>query len=335
MGGGSYSLTGVDSMDGDLTNNDTDAVVLTGIGVQGDARYKLQTTLTGVIAPLTCLEVSLHAGGDIVFNNATVTSDQTISANGSVTETGSTINANVEAAVAISGTGYTGTQTTGITPRSVPDPGAVFAFYSNEGTTIDVSALPFSGGSRMIENVLLSPISNPFGLIDPDGIYVIDLLGQKITFHSCRIIGTIVLLNPDPSSNVANSVLWEPSIANYPSLLVNGGFEFNGNSAVPLTESSPPDVNFNPVGAPYNGDEDDLLDDSYPAVINGLVYVSGDVSSSGSPAFDGVVVSSGTVSASGLLTLVYGSTFLDTAPPEFTEPPHMVVSEGSWRRVVD
>ena len=45
--GGTFTLTATDPVDGNLTNNITDPVVLTGVGKCGDARYMLEVTLNG------------------------------------------------------------------------------------------------------------------------------------------------------------------------------------------------------------------------------------------------------------------------------------------------
>jgi len=47
LGGGSLSLVVVDPVDGNLTNNNTDPVVLTGTGNVGQATYMLDVTLNG------------------------------------------------------------------------------------------------------------------------------------------------------------------------------------------------------------------------------------------------------------------------------------------------
>jgi hypothetical protein len=47
LGAGQLTLTAVDPIDGNLMNNTTDPVVLTGIGKSGDARYMLEVTLNG------------------------------------------------------------------------------------------------------------------------------------------------------------------------------------------------------------------------------------------------------------------------------------------------
>lgn len=55
LGSGLLTLTAVDPIDSDLTNNTTDPVVLTGVGSVGQARYMLEVTLNGdgTIAPGT------------------------------------------------------------------------------------------------------------------------------------------------------------------------------------------------------------------------------------------------------------------------------------------
>ncbi|KPK80122.1 MAG: hypothetical protein AMJ81_12455 [Phycisphaerae bacterium SM23_33] len=51
IGRGTFSVVAADPVDGDLTNNSTDPVLLTGIGYAGQARYKLQVRLESTGAP--------------------------------------------------------------------------------------------------------------------------------------------------------------------------------------------------------------------------------------------------------------------------------------------
>ena len=46
LGNGTLTLEVADPVDGDLTNNQADLVLFTGIGVEGGARHKLQVTIT-------------------------------------------------------------------------------------------------------------------------------------------------------------------------------------------------------------------------------------------------------------------------------------------------
>ncbi len=45
--GGTFSVTGIDPIDGDLTNSNDDPVLLASVGVYGEAKYILQVTING------------------------------------------------------------------------------------------------------------------------------------------------------------------------------------------------------------------------------------------------------------------------------------------------
>ena len=323
---GSYSVSGVDPSDNNFKDRETDPVVLTGTGVKGDALYRLQVTLTADAAPLTCLEVSLHANNDLIFNSATLNSNQIISANDSVTESGSVIDSDVEAVNAINGAGFTGGTTTGITPRTMPDPTTVFDYYVANGTSITVP------GQR-IDKMIISPDSNPFGATtDPEGVYVIDCQGLDFTITKSRIVGTLVLLRAGANSEIKPEVNWEPAVANYPALLVDGTIRIDVGSTS-LAESSA--INFNPFGTPYDTVWDDDLDDTYPPVVKGLVYVSTDLVTANAATIDGVVVVGNAFNGSGNIGLTYRATFLNNPPPGFTTAAQMYISPGTWSRLVD
>jgi hypothetical protein len=158
---------------------------------------------------------------------------------------------------------------------------------------------------------------------------VIDCGGNRFRAQYSRIVGTLVLLNVGADSRFFNSVLVEPAIANYPSLLVQGSFrvDFVSNS---LDESFVA-RNFNPPGTPYDGQEDSDQTDTYPSTIKGLTYVSGIGSFSFDSNLDGVMVLGGEVQIDSL-SVTYDSTFLTTPPPGFGGPNQLIISPGSWRR---
>ena len=116
---GTYTLEGIDLDDGILSNDDTDPVILIGTGEVGDARHKSKVTLIADQSGLGCLETSLHANNDLIFNNVIVNGNQTVSANNNVAAGLSTVNPNVEAVNGITGDVYVGYQWAGVDPRSV------------------------------------------------------------------------------------------------------------------------------------------------------------------------------------------------------------------------
>ncbi len=333
IGGGIYSLEVVDPNDGDLANSDLEPVVLTGTGVYGSALHKTEVRYGPQIRPLGCLEVSLHANNDLKFNGALLQSDQTISANNNVESISSTIDANVEAGNAISGSGYTKTVLEGINFRSMPN-SAVFDYYLDHGTPISISSMPTNANGALMEKVVLSPWSNPYGAeTNPTGIYVIDCQGTNLEITLSRIVATLVLINPGADSIIRQSVHWKPALVNYPALMVKGSLKINLDAA--NLDESALGVNFNPVLTPDGGDEDTDKDDTYSSQIKGLVFVSGDLFISGASTFEGTVVVGVSLDATGVLVLRYDPACFDDPPPGFFVVSPMRLLAGSWKQVVD
>jgi len=333
IGSGTMSVQVVNP-NGPLNNADNDPVIITALGFKGTARQMLTVTLTANTIPLTCLGVGLYCGGGGTFSSATVAGTSTISSGGTLTLTNSTFNANRFEAVAIVPVGCTGMgpQTILSTGRTLPSSGSL-AYYTSHGTPISYASLP-SGGC--LQQCVLSPNSNPFGpQPDPQGIYVIDCGGQNINVQNVRIVGTLVLLNTGNSSIIQGSVNMAPVVTGFPALLVNGSIQFGFTSA-PLTESTA--GNLNPPGTPYNGISNTTTTDSYPSLIQGLVYVSGNPSftASASATIKGNLITAGILSVQGTLNITYDPTSNQSPPPGFfTTPPPMLVSPGTWARVVN
>lgn len=336
LGNGTFTVQATDlGPKADLsTSSDGDPVLLTATGYKGDARHKLQVRLAAPPSgdPLTCLESALHAGSDIEFTTSTVDSDGIVSGNASAKADGASVNATVEVVTIASGASYTPAPTEGVSPRTMPGTG-VFDPYIASGTSIAYADLT----SGRIEETLLSPGVNPYGAgqTNAEGIYVIDCQGSDITIQSCRIVGTLVLLNAGAGSEVTGQLNWEPAVANYPSLLVQGSLTASFSAWEVLNEGQW-SVNFNPLHTPYEGQGDSDKDDIFPTILKGLVYVSGDLSVDVNPVFSGSVVAGGVLSASGQMTFNYQLTFSANPPPGFTTPSgDMEILAGSWAQVVD
>jgi hypothetical protein len=306
---------------------------VTGIGVKGSARQLLSVTLVPNPTPLTCLGVGIYCGGSGSFSSATVQGISTISSASTLTLTSTSFNGNPFEAlliVPLSCTGM-GTQSSLSSGRTLPSASAL-NYYAAHGTAISYGSLP-SGGT--LQQCLLSPSSNPFGATNPMGIYVIDCGGQNIKVQNMRLVGTLVLLNTGSSSAIQNSVNMAPSVANYPTLLVSGSIQLNYTNAL-LSESSA--GNLNPASTPYNGTSNSTATDSYPSAIQGLVYASGSVSikNSSNVTIHGILIAGGSLSVQGTLNLNYDSTCYKNPPPGFFYlPPPMIVSPGTWARVVN
>jgi hypothetical protein len=333
IGSGTFTLGGVNP-NGTLDANDLDPLILTATGLRGRARQKIQVTLTAVQTPFSCLETAISASAGITMQGATISAaGNIIASNGSMVATNCTVNANVEAVGTVSGGTYMGTIRAASRARSMPRTTA-FDYYIANGTAIARAAILTGTMSR----ALLSPSSNPYGSqTNLKGIYVIDCQGQNITITNCRIIGTLVLLNPGSGSELQGSINWMPAVPSFPSLLVRGSITIRPSTSA-LSESAT-GANYNPTGAPYpypSGTTNTTTTDSYPSIVGGMIYASGNVVLSSSANL-GMVFSGGTVNVTSSVTalgLTYDSGYFQTPPPGFSSIK-MVLSEGSYRQVVD
>ena len=333
-GSGDFKFVLTDS-DGSLSDNVNDGVILKGIGRSGDAIHIVTVTLEPTGNPLDCLAISFCTNGTLDTTlTVTLVSDQTISSNGNidVTSMGSSIVGNAEAVGTISGA-VAGITTEGISPRELPHD-YVFDYYLHNGTWIDVNSLPLESTNKpLISGVLLAPKANPYGATNPAGIYVIDCQGMDLCIRDCRIVGTIVLLNPGSSTGLESSVAIEPAVPNFPSLLVQGDLLVK-TSDTDLSEMAL-GVNLNPVGTPYQDIENSDQNDVYPSVVEGLVYVSGklklfpDMLDS---KFRGVVVCNEVLACSDA-SFEYDGIFFRNPPPGFAQGPEWRVMPASWQRV--
>jgi hypothetical protein len=351
MAGGTMAFKLVDESTGSLTSNPTNPVRIYGVGKYGKAIKAFSVQAAGK-AGLACLNAAVTTGGTFNLNRAnfqangfTLASNSTLSASSS--GGGTTVNANVEAVGAITpgAATITGTSTTGVAVRGMPA-STVFDYYIANGTSISYSSI--SGG--IIQNVVLSPASNPYSLLglftNAKGIYVIDCQNQVLKITHCRIVGTLVILNPGSGSSIGlgtssttDQINWSPAVTGYPCLLVKGNINmaFCSSSGSMLTESST-GVNFNPSGTAYpypGGASNSNTTDSYPSIIDGLVYVSGNVTDGSQPSYpvlDLLVVGGAYDANQDTITFNYTTNYLNAPPPGFASGGGQVIpTTGSWR----
>lgn len=332
IGQGAFSVEVVNP-NGSLDESKLGSVIVTGIGHKGNARQMVQVTLSAHVEPLTCLSVAACAGSNIILAGGSVGPAGTvIAANENITSSKTIVQAEAQAGKAIAGGTYSGPTASGAYSRALPD-NSVFEYYLERGTPISAAAMSAAGWK--IERTLLSPASNPFGsATNPEGIYIIDCRGNRITISRCRIVGTLVLLQPGSGSRIEHSVHIAPAVAHYPSLVVRGDITFKLSDAN-LRENDAK-VNLNPLGSPYPypaGDSDADTNDTYPNRIMGLVYVSGNLKNESPISVDRLIVG-GTLRSEDTLLFNTGFDPGETIPPGFEHIEMRPVS-GTWRQVVE
>lgn len=152
IGSGTFSLSATDPVDSNVAVGENHPVILTGTGQKGNATYKTSVRLE--VGPRTgsCLEVSMISGDDTTVTSATLTSDQTVSANDDyIAGSGSTVNANVEAADTITGGTYAKAQATQPV-RALPASSSVLNEYISRGTAFSYSAIPQWTAPELLSN---------------------------------------------------------------------------------------------------------------------------------------------------------------------------------------
>jgi hypothetical protein len=286
---------------------------------------------------LTCLNAAVATGGNLNLNKVTaLATGYTLAANGSVIgSNATTANANIEAVGTVASTiNGSGTRTNGVAARGMPDSN-VFDYYLSNGSWVSYTLLL----DGTIDGVLISPGSSPFLGTLPNslGIYVIDCQNKKIVIKNSRIVGTLVLLNPGSGSRIGDSsgssggVHWVPAVRNFPCLLVKGDIQI-ALGAQTVSESLL--NNFNPLGTPYpypSGSTDLDYGDNYPSIIDGLVYVSRNLTGDNNTFTVGQYVVGGVYDASvDTITFKYSSTYLSSPPPGF-RGGNVQPAAGTWR----
>jgi len=335
LGGARFKFVLVDA-DNNLSNDDNDPVTVRGIGAAGDAISVVTVQIEPGRPGLTSLDGPMHAGVDLYVNNGkTLTCNQAVSSNDDIdVDTGllgllgnGLIDGDAWAVDDIDGD-VSGTVYEFMSPpREMPDAAAVFDYYLSVGTRIDIDSIP----SRNINKVVLSAKSNPYGPVNPQGIYIIDCEGQVLKIGDSRIHATLVLVTPGATPELEKTLHWEPAAPNYPALMVRGNLRMKWDGNLVLEETLLL-TNFNPVGTPYLSVEDADVLDLYPGLIKGLVYVTGNVLIDKPCVLEGNFVAGGTIETRDDVNVTYNPAARDYPPPGFGGGVQMRVVPATWRR---
>jgi hypothetical protein len=96
-------------------------------------------------------------------------------------------------------------------------------------------------------------------------------------------------------------------------------------------------ANFNPTGTKYNDSQDNDKSDSYPSMINGVVYTTDNILIANSPSITGVLIGDNDITATNAtLTLKHNPLYFNyNAPPGFQAAVTYYVLPGSYKQVVN
>jgi len=175
LGDGQISVLLFDP-DGDLADDDTDAVTIVGTGTMGDATQSYAVTLEpGTDGPHPSLDKSITVGGLLIADKNTLWLESGGTAQDQEQQNGTPISPPVVDEE---------------DPVDVPDP-ALIALWAVRGTLV---ARSNHGGA--ISGETFSASVAPYGLTpNANGIYVIDAEDENLSIDNCDFTGTLVVIN--------------------------------------------------------------------------------------------------------------------------------------------
>ncbi|KPK78250.1 MAG: hypothetical protein AMJ79_00120 [Phycisphaerae bacterium SM23_30] len=311
-----YSVSGIDPVDGNLANNQVDPVDLICTAAVNGAQHTLQVQAQN--APSELLKYALAAGGLIDINNhARIEGD--VFTNSNIDKSGGDtwVFGDAEAVGSIHETAnITGEITPGAAAKNFPDDQVLVNYYLNHATPI-----PFI---NQIQEVLISPISNPLGPINPEGLYIINCTSQKIVIRNCRIVGTLVLVNPKSDSEIKDAINWQPALADYPALVVvDGAVKIQPN--MDLDENNLK-VDFNLPGEDGQGENYQ----TFPNLIFGPIYCRGNLELGNSVNVQGPVISTGFLVLKDYAKVTIVPNYYHH-PPKYYRETYLAPIRGTWK----
>ncbi len=328
LAGGQFSLEVTDPYDGDVTDSETEPIVMTAAGYYNNTRYLLQVTLRAVIEPLDCLNTCLHTSGnaEVKGGKYLLVSGAPLSVNGNLHNDG-TIDGDVEAGSVSKYDVITGTVTVPATPRDDPDPALINDYIAL------ATAMPFAGD--IDKQVITAGLNQYAGVTNADGLYYLDTANNDITIKQSRIEATLIINVAAKKVTIQDEVFWRPDRQDYPALIVIGNALIKHKSGTDSLSEATRNTNFNPLGAPYQDVSDSDLLDVYSNEIQGLIHITGALTLQETAVFRGTLLCpSATMDGSGN-TIIHDADRYTDPPMGYTKVTAMVPVPGSWKQVTN
>lgn len=337
LGNGELYFKLEDPEDGDLQDDPSDAVKITGTGVVDGAAFSLSAMAKPPALELLSKAVSatqmfiIDGGAELTVVGAPACchkgEDQTVAM--FFVWPGGKVDGDVDTHTLIEIGKITGDKTTGIGNINLPDSDTV-DYYVTRATTISYSAID----SGKIKEMILSNTTNPMGAVDLNGLYVIDAGNNDLTIEDCRIRGTlVVLLDSGKKLEIKKGVYWEPYRPDYPALIVSGGNEVRLSIESNLSEDDL-EMNFNPPGVPYEDETDSDQVDEYPGKIKGLIHIAGSSTTTWLEKItqiEGCLLCNGSLNVKDSVKVSHAANLVSNPPKGYTAT-HLNIVDGTWQR---
>ncbi len=330
----------LEDSDASLTDGDTN-LRIKGIGRVGNTVQVSSVEISGNPVLLDSLQCSVYAVRNVTQSSNSTTNGGPF-ASGSMFTVNGTVTGNVEGNPVLNLGTVTGTIQSPVPPRTMPSP-SVWDTYVALATVIPYTSFPLSAtdpNTRIIDRELLSGNVNPYGAVNTQGIYYVQIpSGKSLTASKSRFHCTMVIeLLGTATFDTTQSCLWDPYNGNaYPCAIIKGNgsgrFELKSSNAT-LKESQTPKKNFNPPGDPYDGITNLAENDSYIPKMRGLFHIIGsnvNTVLASNLILQGVVVTEGTLTLGANLDVTMNPSIFSNPPLGYgTQVRDMAAVSGSW-----
>jgi hypothetical protein len=326
IGGARVAVEVTDPVDADLSNRDTDTIVVKATATRGQARHITQVTLKVQGDPMDVLKTAVHTEGNLhVDTGAVLTVSGAPASCGATMANNGTVKGNVECLLLLPLGTVSGTTTILSTGKSVPN--NVAALYASLASS-------FSASGNFTDHLLTpAACTAPGGSVNADGVYLLNATGD-VTIRNIRLWGTLVIRSNGNRVRIEKGELLQRYRPDYPVLVVDGDAEISLDNGT-IGEGV---RNMNPPGSPYQGVSDADTTDVYPSQIDGLVYATGKLTIIGPTKITGCVMSGSTALSNAILVqgspeITWDPTLLTSPPIGFMQNKRMSIVPGSWAQV--
>ncbi len=207
------------------------------------------------------------------------------------------------------------------------------------GTDIS-AALTEATKNGDLDKIVLAPGVNEYGGgVNADGVYYINTGGNDLAIKNSRIHGTLLIdVGSDKSVYISDECFIHPYRDDFPTLIIKAEtveLKVISNGGSDRLDEGDKGHNFNPSGAPYEGQTDGDQNDSYPSEIRGLVHVIGDVSFPDQvlTRVHGVLVVDGELNVDKPCEFIHDRSLMTNPPLGYTDDPtstDMIIEAQSW-----